>query len=60
MALKCPVCGGRLKVPIGFRGTTSVRCPACDTHATVTSGLLRNRVTDWEAPEEQPEDGGRE
>lgn len=52
MALKCPQCGRKIKTSWFLTQNTVFRCE-CGTRVTVAPGLFRDRIVDWETPEER-------
>ena len=48
---KCPNCGRKIKQVTSFVPYT-VRCE-CGTRITLNSGFFRDKVIDWETPEER-------
>lgn len=53
--MKCPNCGKKVKTPLLLQNTT-VRCE-CGTRVTVAPGFWRNKIVDWETPEERERRG---
>lgn len=56
MALKCPQCGRKIKTSAFLFQNTRFRCE-CGTRVTVAPGLFKNKVVDWETPEEREKKG---
>ena len=51
--MKCPICGRKLKTTAGFiTSQYTIRCE-CGTRVKVVPGLFKDKVVDWETPEER-------
>ena len=53
MAVKCPTCGKQIKTNFGFIPKPTTFTCDCGTRVTVARGLFKDKLVDWEKPDER-------